>query len=89
MFRQCKCLLTMMKIEHSLEASVGIHGLTDPWAQIHEGKRGKVSDQWELDQSSTATGNLVDSTFTNRLKNGVCLMPGDMMIVFLDFQMAK
>ena len=45
--------------------------------------KAEVSDQWELDQSSTATGNLVDPTFTNRLKNGVCLMPGDIDDCFL------
>ncbi|MDP7673677.1 MAG: hypothetical protein QGI31_02425 [Dehalococcoidia bacterium] len=45
--------------------------------------KAEVSDQWELDQTLTATGNLVDSTFTNQLKNGVRLMPGDIDDCFL------
>ena len=39
--------------------------------------KAEVSGQWELDETLTATGNLVDSNITKQLRKGIRLNPGD------------
>ena len=45
--------------------------------------KAEVSGQWELDETLTATGNLVDSNITKQLRKGIHLNPGDVDGCFL------